>query len=255
MVTGVNSATTTRPTHPHPTRWRTRLADPVLRLLAGCTPWVERELLGLRHVVRPGAVCLDIGAASGYYSVVLSRLAGPSGTVHSIEPLVVAHPTLSALLGVRRRPIALGATSGRHWMSVPLRAGRPVTGRAFLVQGTSGLGSNDEFDDHLEIRVQADTLDAYCSRAGLDRLDFVKLDVEGGELAVLHGGVHTIDRDHPTLLLELEERHTRRYDHTPHDVVGWLTARGYRMHHWRAGRWHLTTRVTPTHRNYLFVAR
>ena len=174
--------------------------------------------------------------------------------MHSIEPLVIAYPRLSALLGVRRRPIALGATSGRHRMSVPLRDGRPVTGRAFLTHGTSGLGSNDEFDDHLEIRVHAETLDTYCADAGLDRLDFVKLDVEGGELALLQGGTHTIDRHHPTLLLELEERHTHRYGHTPDDVVGWLTERGYRMHHWRAGRWHATTRVNPANRNYLFIA-
>lgn len=227
----------------------------MLRLLAARTPWVERELLGLRHVVCPGAVCLDVGAATGYYSVVMGRLAGPSGVVHSIEPLVFAYPVVSALLGVRRRPIALGDTRGRHWMSVPLRDGRPVTGRAFLTHGATGLGSNDEFDDHLEIRVRADTLDHYRADAGLDRVDFVKLDVEGGELAVLRGGADTIARDRPTILLELEERHTCRYGYTPEDVVDWLTARGYRMHHWRCGRWRPTSRVTPANRNYLFVGR
>jgi FkbM family methyltransferase len=229
-------------------RIRHRIATPLLRALAASTPWVESELLGLRQVVRPGDVCLDVGAASGYYSAVLSRLAGPAGAVHSVEPLVFAYPVLSAVLGVRRRPLALGTTPGRFTMSVPLRDGRPVTGRAFLTHGADGLGSNDEFDETVDVCVPVDTLDAL----GLDRLDFVKLDVEGAELPVLQGGADTVERHRPALLVEIEERHTRRYGHGPEDVVDWLTSRGYRMFVWRARRWRPADRVVPEHRNYLF---
>jgi len=231
-----------------------------LRVLARVTPFVEPELIGLREVVAPGDVCVDIGAALGLYTVSLARLVGPQGTVHSVEPLVFAHPALSYLLRPRegrnvvRHSVALGAREGRDVMSVPVRHGVPVTGRSFLTAGADGLGSNAEFDEHLEVVVRTDTLDRFCAANGIDRLDFVKADVEGAELRVLQGGEETIERLRPKLLLEIEERHVRRFGYRAQDVADWLAERGYRMHAWRGDAWQHVERVRPDVRNYLFLA-
>ncbi|MGM1061741.1 FkbM family methyltransferase [Saccharothrix sp. Mg75] len=230
-----------------------------LRVLARMTPFVEPELIGLRDVVRPGDVCLDIGAALGLYTVTLSRLVGPHGTVHSVEPLLFAHPALSYLLRPRegrnvvRHPVALGTSEGRHVMSVPVRHGTPVTGRSFLTAGADGLGSNAEFAEHVEVLVRTDTLDRFCRVHGIDRLDFVKADVEGAELRVLEGGAGTIDRLRPKLLLEVEERHVRRFGYRARDVQDWLARRGYSMHTWQHGAWRRADRVDDRVRNYLFT--
>ncbi|RKT52438.1 FkbM family methyltransferase [Saccharothrix australiensis] len=230
-----------------------------LRVLARVTPFVEPELNGLGEVVRPGDVCLDIGAALGLYTVSLSRLVGPQGTVHSVEPLVFAHPALSYLLRPRegrnivRHSVALGTREGRDVMSVPVRHGLPVTGRSFLTAGADGLGSNAEFAEHLEVVVRTDTLDRFCAANGIDRLDFVKADVEGAELRVLEGGVETIERFRPKLLLEIEERHVLRFGYRAPDVVEWLAERGYRMHAWRRTGWQQVDRIRPDVRNYLFL--
>ncbi|MFI9010520.1 FkbM family methyltransferase [Actinosynnema sp. NPDC053489] len=232
-----------------------------LRVLARLTPFVEPELIGLRDVVRPGDVCVDVGAALGLYTVTLSRLVGPHGTVHSIEPLVFAHPALSFLLRPRegrnvvRHSVALGVSEGREVMSVPVRHGTPVTGRSFLTSGADGLGSNVEFAEHLEVLVRTDTLDRFCAANAVDRLDFVKADVEGAELRVLQGGEETIERFRPKLLLEIEERHVRRFGYRAHDVRDWLAERGYRMHAWRGNAWRLVDQVDDGTRNYLFTAR
>src|SRR4028119_421162 len=45
------------------------------------------ELFFLEQIIQPGFVCLDIGANLGYYSVALSRLAGPEGQVLAVEPI------------------------------------------------------------------------------------------------------------------------------------------------------------------------
>jgi FkbM family methyltransferase len=231
-----------------------------LRVLARLTPFVEPELIGLREVVRPGDVCVDIGAALGLYTVSLSRLVGPQGTVHSIEPLVFAHPALSFLLRPRegrnvvRHSVALGVGEGREVMSVPVRHGTPVTGRSFLTSGATGLGSNAEFTDHMEVLVRTDTLDRFCAANAIDRLDFVKADVEGAELRVLQGGAETIERFRPKLLLEIEERHVLRFGYRAGDVQEWLAERGYRMHAWHRGTWRQVDRIDDRVRNYLFVA-
>ncbi|MEU4763377.1 FkbM family methyltransferase [Actinosynnema sp. NPDC023794] len=232
-----------------------------LRVLARLTPFVEPELIGLREVVRPGDVCVDIGAALGLYTVSLSRLVGPQGTVHSIEPLVFAHPALSYLLRPRegrnivRHSVALGVSEGRQVMSVPVRHGTPVTGRSFLTAGADGLGSNAEFAEHLEVLVRTDTLDRFRAANAIDRVDFVKADVEGAELRVLQGGEETIERFRPKLLLEIEERHVSRFGYRARDVQDWLAERGYRMHAWHRDTWRQVDRIDDRVRNYLFVAR
>jgi FkbM family methyltransferase len=214
-------------------------------------------LAGLSELVRPGDVCVDVGAAAGLYTLTLSQLTGPTGQVHSVEPLSFAHPAWSRLLGAHDRPnvarhtLALSAEPGETTLSVPIGRLGPVTGRSFLTWQTDGLGSNAEFRAHADVLVPVDTLDRLCQRAAPTRLDFVKIDVEGAELHVLRGGAHTIETFRPNLLLEIEARHVARYRYTVQDVTQWLTSRGYTMHIWQHG-WQPTAVVCPHARNYLF---
>lgn len=224
--------------------------------MASRTPYLESEMLGLPAVVGPGSVCLDVGAAAGLYSVVLSRLAGSSGTVHAVEPLEFAHPVWRRVLDVRRpnichHQLALGAQPRAGAMSVPAGRYATVTGRSFLTGESTGLGPNAEFRRHDEVPVEVDTVDGLAGRVGLTRLDFIKVDVEGGELHVLQGGQNTVEKFRPALLLEIEERHTARYGYKPGDLVGWLTQRGYGMYAWQNG-WLPADTVTADRRNYLF---
>jgi FkbM family methyltransferase len=234
---------------------RDRLTAALVALLARTSPWLEPELAGLSDIVRPGAVCVDVGAAAGLYTLVLSDLVGPDGQVHSVEPLSFAHPAWSRLLGARDRPnvrrhtLALSEKPGDIALSVPIGRHGPVTGRSFLTWQTDGVGSNAEFLDHADVLVPVDTLDHLC--ADLTRLDFVKIDVEGAELQVLRGGVDTIEALKPSLLLEIEARHLTRYRYAVEDVTQWLTSRGYVMHVWQHG-WQPTATVCAHARNYLF---
>jgi FkbM family methyltransferase len=233
------------------------LTAALVALLARTSPWLEPELAGLPELVRPGGVCVDVGAAAGLYTLMLSDLVGPAGRVHSVEPLSFAHPVWSRLLGARDRPnvhrhaVALSAQPGETALSVPIGRLGPVTGRSFLTWQTDGVGSNAEFLDHADVLVPVDTLDHLCRRAGMTRLDFVKIDVEGAELHVLRGGAHTIETLKPALLLEIEARHITRYRYAVEDVTQWLTSRGYTMHVWQHG-WQPTATVCAHARNYLF---
>jgi len=214
-------------------------------------------MLGLADLVGPGSVCLDVGAAAGLYSFALSRIVGPSGHVHSVEPLQFAHPVWRRVLGIQglknltSYTIALDAEARPGTMSVPFGRRVPVTGRSFLTGKTSGLGPNVEFMRHEEVPVAVDTMDALISRTGVTRLDFIKIDVEGGELHVLQGGERTIKEFKPALLIEIEARHTARYQYAPVDIVNWLFERNYAMYTWRDG-WQQTSQVSVEQRNYLF---
>lgn len=236
---------------------RSNLTSAVTTLLARLTPCLETELHTLSDLVMPGDVCVDVGAAAGLYSQALSHLVGPAGLVHGVEPLSFSHPVWSRVLGAWERPNvirhakALGSEPGRATMRVPFRQFGPDTSRSFLAGKTRGLGSNSEFSHHADLLVDVDTLDGLCAAAELTRLDFVKIDVEGGELHVLQGGQRTIETFRPTMLIEIEARHTARYEYSVDDVVDWLTCRGYGMYAWRSG-WHPADRVCVHANNYLF---
>jgi len=236
---------------------RARATAAAVRLLARSTPYLEAEMLGLAELIAPGSVCLDVGAAAGLYTQALSQLAGPTGQVHSVEPLDFAHPVWSRVLrayaaaNVQRHRLALGPRTGVEHMSVPIGRYGPVTGRSFLDAQACGPDSNAEFGEQIAVAVPVETLDRFSARLGLPRLDFVKIDVEGAELHVLRGGERVIEAWRPTLLVEIEARHAARYQHTPADVVDWLVRRGYAMHVWKRG-WRAADGICPHIRNYLF---
>lgn len=220
---------------------------------------VEDEVAGVSAFVRPGDVCLDIGAEYGLYTWVLSALVGPTGRVHSVEPLPGPVSWLHAVSRVLRcgnvtvHRNALGARSGDGTLRLPRRWGLPVHGRAYLVQGATSPGPNTEFRTSRSVPAPLRTLDELVRDEGIEKVGFVKADVEGAELAVLDGAHETLLAHRPPLLLEIEDRHLRKYGARPPDVLRRLQGYGYRPHRWRAGRWTATSHVSDDCRNYLFT--
>lgn len=73
------------------------------------------------------------------------------------------------------------------------------------------------------IAVQGVALDSM----GLEDVDAIKIDVEGGELMVLQGAQQLIERDRPVVQVELLEVALGKFDHTPQMVFDWFAERGY----------------------------
>ncbi|WP_198042967.1 MULTISPECIES: FkbM family methyltransferase [Actinoalloteichus] len=239
---------------------RTRNLVRVLRWFAGRTSFVEKEILGLDAVVRPGDTCLDIGAEYGLYTYQLLRLVGAQGVVHTVEPqpsLVKALRVALRGLGARNAQVhatAVGADSGAGVLSLPRRNGLPVHGRAFLTTGAKNHGPNAEFASNRPIRVPVTTVDELCAREGLSEVHFIKADVEGAELALLDGAGRVLKENRPALLLEIEDRHLAKFEHRAEDLVARLATLDYVPYVWEDG-WRKTEQVTEQHRNYLFTAR
>ena len=218
---------------------------------------VEKEILGLGAVARRGDVCVDVGAEFGLYSHVLADLVGPTGAVHAVEPQAGAFRWLAAGLtaagarNVHRHRLAVGAADGTATLSVPRRRGLPVHGRAYVTAGARDEGPNREFSARRYETVELTTLDALVDGLGLDRLAFVKVDVEGAEGALLDGAARTLARHRPALLLEIEDRHTAKFGVRGVDVVDRLRALGYGVAVWRDG-WVDVAGLVAGERNYLF---
>lgn len=236
-----------------------RVVGAVLRRAAPYAWFLEDEVVGLRSVVRQGDVCLDVGAEYGLYTWTLAGLVGPRGHVHAVEPQAGPNRAVRGARAALRaghvtvHRVALGAASGRGTLSTPSRGPVPVHGRAFLTQGADGLGSNAEFRRHQEVPVSVRTLDDLVAGIGPERVDFVKVDIEGGESALLDGAAATLERWTPTLMVELEDRHLSRFGATVAGVLAALAARGYAPRCWDPSRGWIPREAGDARRNVLFV--
>lgn len=193
-----------------PARWRLPLRHGVQRVTGGLEP----EMAVLDQLLARGGVALDIGANQGIYAYALSRIASE---VNCFEPLpsCCAYLDAARLENVRIHNCALSDQSGRMRLYVPLSGSRAVRTRASLEKPTGECADLD-----VEVR----TLDSFA----LPRVDFIKVDVEGAEAAVLRGASETIQRHRPALLIEIDRaRHTREsFD----AVIASLVAHGYAPH-------------------------
>ncbi|MEP9374786.1 FkbM family methyltransferase [Mesorhizobium sp. KR1-2] len=154
----------------------------------------EPELRLLPHICARDELAIDIGANRGVYSWHLRRWA--SGVV-AFEPLPEMVRALERAFGssVRIEAVALSDADGTATLRIP--SDRMLQGCA-TIEEENVLGG-----EVAEIRVPRRRLDGYR----FDRVAVIKIDVEGHELAVLKGACALLARDHPTLIVEAEERH------------------------------------------------
>ncbi|HTS46210.1 MAG TPA: FkbM family methyltransferase [Puia sp.] len=166
-----------------------------------------QDIYFLKSIIREGYCCIDIGAHLGYYTLELSRLAGHSGKVYAIEPVTKFFYTLKNLLkkkhiqNVEVYQLALGGDSEYVEMGIPKVDNVKKFGYARVMQ------SNMELEYVESERVKNEKGDDLF--ANLDRLDFIKCDVEGLEVPVFTSMLKTIAKHLPILLCELADKNER----------------------------------------------
>ena len=167
---------------------------------AGVDP-TDPVLVALRSHVGPQAVCVDAGANIGLYSLAMSALA-PDGRVYAFEPSPTAFGHLEENLrrnrvpNVEASPLALGDRAGTvefHDFSY-FSAGSFAAGEGSLLSSAS-YGSTVS-------QAPVTTLDQVAADVPLERVDLVKIDVEGAELSVLEGAAAVLAAHRPTVILE-----------------------------------------------------
>jgi len=200
-------------------------------------PFLEKELFLLRRLVRPGDVCIDIGAAGGAHLFVMARQAGRWGHVVGIEPRPGSLRVLDRLVRVSGmadrvslHQLALTDAAGTIELRVPV-----VPTRAHLRGSTEDADGAAAFArlPHRRIEVRTERLDTLVADQALGRVDVLKCDVEGAELLTL-AGARRVLRDHrPVVVIEADDLHQRRFDARAQDVVDAIAAHGYRPHRYR----------------------
>ena len=172
---------------------------------------VPSELAGLprvlRHFLQPGDTFIDVGANHGTFSIVASGLVGSKGLVIAIEP----QPRLAGLL---RRSLAQSpARFEVHQIACGDRSEEVEFYIPFATSGSAGrFDGFSAMSRHRTITVAMHPMDDVVDWRRLPGRTFIKLDVEGSELAFLFGASKMIRAVAPILLIEMNPAAMRAAD-------------------------------------------
>lgn len=179
------------------------------------------ELFYLSEIVKPGFICIDIGANVGYYSFFLSKYAGNEGEILAVEPI----PLFAEIWKKNVKPgkrknlklfnCALGGESTMVQMGIP-----EVDG--VLHHGMTKIVSTREEKYVKFYDVEMKVPDKLF--ADLDRIDFIKCDVEGYESIVFGNMLNVIRKHKPLIQSELSGNENRNR------VIDLLLNEGYALH-------------------------
>jgi len=150
--------------------------------------------------LQSGAVAIDVGANLGEWTIPLARTVGAAGRVLAVEPTPRSAAALEATLAanaLRHAEVIRCAVSdhdGNAEFAVPVvTSARTDTGTARL--GPVGAG-------YERLNVSLRSLDSLVAERRLDRVDLIKIDVEGHERQVLDGAETILRRHRPALVIE-----------------------------------------------------
>jgi len=187
----------------------------------------------LTRLLRPGMVMVDGGANVGQHSLIAAKAVAPRGVVYSFEPVPNTFNKLRRNVGindldnVQTEPAALW----KECATVSL-------GLAAAAAGNAGAFGIEVVDAISQVEAAATTLDSFVETRGGDipSINLVKLDVEGAELPALQGMLATIERDRPSLLVEICRETTARLGYDVQAIWDLLVGSfGYDA--WAVGTW------------------
>lgn len=174
--------------------------------------------------IRPGDTFFDIGTHIGLMSMVAARAVGPTGQVHAFEPgekqrrLLNQNVAHNGFNHIRVNPIALSDHAGVG---------------IFQSGPTENLGQSKVKDQGEGVRVELLPLDDYVAKNNIQRLDAIKIDVEGAELRVFKGAAESIKRFKPRFIVyECIEEVAVEFGTSVNEVNDFVRSLGYDLFRW-----------------------
>jgi len=178
--------------------------------------WEPHLASVMRRYIREDAICLDIGANIGVFTLIMSALAG-RGHVYAIEPssLNVGYLRENLITNNATNVTLFQRALWDKECQADLFHVEELAGCSFIEIEGDGRSAFDRIKSVVtqpwmnestlhcrHERINCQRLDDFASEVGLDRLNWIKLDAEGAEAAVLTGGLNTISHHRPGLITE-----------------------------------------------------
>ena len=196
----------------------------------------EAEFAYCRNFISKGMTVFDIGANMGLYSLILAKCTGETGSLHAFEPYD----------NIYKRLVNNLLDNGYHWAkanqlalsdklgSLTLHIYETYTGWNTIGARKIILGGREIRPDRAE-NVATTTLDEYCAKHGVDKIDLAKIDVEGAEFLVLKGARGLLAKKKiGAILMEISTHTLGAAGSSCREVFEFMSGFGYRFHRIRS---------------------
>ena len=207
--------------------FRCALRDRTMREVCFTGRYEPQETALLQLLLRPGMTFVDVGANWGYFSLAAAQMVGPAGRVVSVEADPRACRTLRANMARNKLDavavVEMAASDRSGTLQLQEYEADASDSGSYGVTSTTTV-----VDGGRAFTVAARALDDALDEAGVDRVDLLKMDIEGGEARALAGlQRRLVDRRIDRILLEVHPSHLRDQDSSAAAVVGALRAHGF----------------------------
>jgi len=192
------------------------------------------DVEAFRTFIKQDATVIDVGANIGQYSLLASKLMGQTGEIYAFEPSVDIQPKLKRNIDLNNFenieviPCAVAATSGVMKFYPANEVANQGVGSLMPVQEyRSNIRSNEGVD------VDVMSLDDFCGARGIEKVDVLKIDVEGFDLEVLKGATKLM-KNNPDLVImsEVEPMNLEQLGVTAKDFYNFMESQSF--HAWYA---------------------
>lgn len=197
----------------------------VTLVLVGAGSWFEAEMEFWQDWLKPGMTVIDVGANVGVYTFSAAEKVGTEGRVLAIEPFSGCVHCLEETCRINQI----------DWVTVCAGAASDRNGIARLsLHAASELNElitddNSEMDPDTVEEVTCFSLDSLVEQENLSQVDFLKIDAEGHEVAVLSGSEILLQTFSPVILYE----NIAGTQGANLPVAEFLQARGYRLFYYQ----------------------
>ena len=200
----------------------------------------DAELLILEYFLNKNSVFFDIGTNKGEYAYYAEKLMNPKN-IYLFEPEKKLNKQLQAIFGnCQVFDLALSDNKGKHQFKIPL-----INGVADNCLSSLEVENKEDNETEAIIyEVKTDTLDNFTKEKNIIP-DVIKIDVEGHELSVLKGAENFINKNHPTLIIEIEQRHHK--DINIESVFESFKQKGYNCYYYSKKQSQLFSYENKTH--------
>lgn len=221
--------------------------------------WSEPELELLPLGLRDGETALDIGANYGLYAYHLSRIVGPRGKVYSFEPIPFTARTFRLIQRALRFKNVELVNKGCGERSERVAFTVPVMGTGAISAGLVHMGRNDDRDgkdrhaNYATKKVECDVvaLDDFLPSA--KDVALIKCDIEGADLFAMRGAKKLLERNHPTIIIEITPWYLEGFGLTVKDVTSFFAGLGYRCYRYEGGQLLPSKAEEIVEDNWIFV--
>ncbi|MDR0541937.1 MAG: FkbM family methyltransferase [Dysgonamonadaceae bacterium] len=156
----------------------------------------------VKNLIHEGDTVIDIGANLGYYSRLFSEWVGPSGKVYAVEPIALYNKLFKEATkrqtNITLYPFALGAEEKRIYLVTHAHSGYLHTGLPHVYDA-----SKDGNIEEQGFRFRAEMKRPDQLFAGLEKINYIKCDIEGFEYTVLSEMKELLAKYKPVLQVEV----------------------------------------------------